>query len=976
MTRSTTPCRFPLHMDKRLDRVAGGLCSGLWLAALARLLAEWQPQTLIILNTPLILFGIGLFGGLSGLTLLRRWTAGQVWPLTLAGLYLAQPYVSPLWGAAALIGGLAGTLWLMDYRLVRPALAEHLCSILAFVIPLILYLNTLSPSVLPGDSGEFQFVVPTLGIPHPTGYPLYLILGRLFTLLPVGTVAWRLNLFSAVAAAGAVWAAYRVGRAMGWSCAAACIAAALLMVSETFWSQAVIAEKYALNAFFVAMTLWLGLEWRKTRERRWLYLWAACYGLSLTHHRTMLMLAPAYALLVWLTDRAILRRSALPGLIILFLAPLSLYLALPLFNALNPPYAYIRLDSLQAFIDLVLARSYQSGLFLGGWVALPGRLGELGRLLMRQFGPWGLALSLGGWAALWLNKRVEALILVVGMAAQAAFALNYYVPNTPVYYLPVYVWLAVCAGAMVEWVSDRVAGPRQAVLVWTALVAALPLYLGITHLPGMDQKRAYAGQSFDHEYGRRALQSVEPHALIVSDWLPATVLWYAQYVDGLAATAQIVAVDSLEGQWQGHVETALNVGRPVYLARPVTQAAEQYALSSAGPLLRVQKAPSLSAVVPSTPTLDMGDPICLLTADLSRSDAAAQAWVTLHWQTTLTPTADYAVTLRIIDHSGYVWVEKQSRHPVGASYPTSRWRAGQIVTDTYRLTWPPYLPSGEYRLQAAIGLPLTEPVWQEVETIEIRKPARWPFADLSTPLRRAVGSELVLLGHDAPNRVVAGETISLSLLWLVRRPPTSLPAMTLIAQDGTSQMPEPIGENVADWQPGHWVMQTWHFEVTETLRHIEVGVGNHRYRLPWQAAQAAPPLADFGGLIRLRGYRYEKQMLGAGETVNLTLEWEAAKAIPEPYKVFVHVLGTNGLPIAQQDNEPLNGSYPTTRWKRGERVSDPYSFALPADLPPGRYQVEVGLYRLSDMGRLPVLNADQSVVDDKVFLETLEVIQP
>jgi hypothetical protein len=91
------------------------------------------------------------------------------------------------------------------------------------------------------------------------------------------------------------------------------------------------------------------------------------------------------------------------------------------------------------------------------------------------------------------------------------------------------------------------------------------------------------------------------------------------------------------------------------------------------------------------------------------------------------------------------------------------------------------------------------------------------------------------------------------------------------------------------------------------------------------------------------------------------------------YKVFVHVLGPNGLPVAQQDNEPVNGTYPTTRWQAAERISDPYAVRLPDDLPPGEYPVEVGLYRISDLSRLPVLDGDRSVVDDKVFLTPLTV---
>src|SRR5690349_15544120 len=72
------------------------------------------------------------------------------------------------------------------------------------VAALALYVATLAPSVMPGDYAEFQFCAAILGIPHPTGYPLYVLLGKLFTLLPVGDVAYRVNLSSAVYMAGAV----------------------------------------------------------------------------------------------------------------------------------------------------------------------------------------------------------------------------------------------------------------------------------------------------------------------------------------------------------------------------------------------------------------------------------------------------------------------------------------------------------------------------------------------------------------------------------------------------------------------------------------------------------------------------------------------------------------------------------------------------------------------------------------------------
>ena len=85
------------------------------------------------------------------------------------------------------------------------------------------------------------------------------------------------------------------------------------------------------------------------------------------------------------------------------------------------------------------------------------------------------------------------------------------------------------------------------------------------------------------------------------------------------------------------------------------------------------------------------------------------------------------------------------------------------------------------------------------------------------------------------------------------------------------------------------------------------------------------------------------------------------------------MLGRNGLPIAQQDNEPVDGTYPTVRWRRGDRINDFYAFTLPDGVPSGEYAVEVGLYRISDLTRLPVLDQAQVAIDDKVYLAPIVV---
>jgi len=106
--------------------------------------------------------------------------------------------------------------------------------------------------------------------------------------------------------------------------------------------------------------------------------------------------------------------------------------------------------------------------------------------------------------------------------------------------------------------------------------------------------------------------------------------------------------------------------------------------------------------------------------------------------------------------------------------------------------------------------------------------------------------------------------------------------------------------------------------------------------------------------IRLLGYDFAPQEALPGETVQLTLYWEAINSPPEDYTVFTHLLDTDGQLRGQRDNPPQNGRYPTHFWDQGERVQDQYEITLDPDAPPGDYQFAVGMYILETLERLPV----------------------
>jgi len=140
------------------------------------------------------------------------------------------------------------------------------------IIVLGVYVCTLAPTVAGGDSGELITAAYTLGVVHPPGYPLYTLLAKLFTLIPLGTIAWRVNLFSAVCAAGAGTLLFLAVARWSGNLWAALVSASLFAFSPHVWPHAVTAEVFALNNLFIAGLVYLTVRFAEqlpdAQERR------------------------------------------------------------------------------------------------------------------------------------------------------------------------------------------------------------------------------------------------------------------------------------------------------------------------------------------------------------------------------------------------------------------------------------------------------------------------------------------------------------------------------------------------------------------------------------------------------------------------------------------------------------------------------------------------------------------------------------
>ncbi len=456
--------------------------------------------------------------------------------------------------------------------------APNCISVVAFLLPLVVYLLTLAREITFADSGELAAVAARLGIAHPPGYPLFTLLGYPLTLLPVSTVAFRVGLLSALAAAAACLLLYRTGLGLlrdilppaaapvanqdsgrsrpalpPLALALAPLPGALLFAfARTVWSQAVIVEVYTLQALL--LTLFLAACARAashpaTAVRHWPLVCGAT-GLCLANHLTGILLLPAllFFAAVCLADRARakppppipwLRTAALAA------APLLLYLYLPVRSRMDPLPNWDAPETLHRFLAHVTARQYQGLLGREGL-----RQEELGRFLTEQLpgeASWVL-LCLAGIGLGVLLGRAWRLAGVTVLAAGAILVYNlaYPIHDLRVYYVP---WLAICglwASLGGGWLVYRI-GKLRLPAVAPTLLAVLVCLTCLFPLLGHWEENDQHDFTLLGNYTRDALQNLAPEAIAFSGesdsfTSPAT---YYQLVEGIRPDVLVLDLGAL-----------------------------------------------------------------------------------------------------------------------------------------------------------------------------------------------------------------------------------------------------------------------------------------------------------------------------------------------------------------------------------------------------------------------------------------------
>lgn len=417
------------------------------------------------------------------------------------------------------------------------------------------YLSTAAPGITfannGGDGGDLVAAVVSWGVPHPSGYPTYLLLGHLFLAWPAGEPAYRITLLSAasMALAGGTLAALAASGSpgIGWKAAAGLAAGLSFGLAPLPWSQGVIAEVHGLSALFAALTLVLVGYLSSCQRMGWEgAVLGLAAGLGLGNHLTLTLMIPPLAAALRACWRSGGRRRAIMPAVAYSLG-LGAYALLPLLARQHPPVNWGDASTWDGFWWLVTGGPYR-GMVLGLPLSeAPQRVAAWGGLLLDQFGPLGLGLvgvglALGRSRWPWVDRTA------LWMAAvYSVFALVYNAADSSAYLIPAYLglawWLALGLVVVLSWVERL--RPGSAVLVIGLVVLA-----GAARLPAIIRQVDAGHDRRALEYTERVLRQAPPDALVMTsrdyDSFP---LWYAQFALGQRPDLRLVVVPLAQFDW-------------------------------------------------------------------------------------------------------------------------------------------------------------------------------------------------------------------------------------------------------------------------------------------------------------------------------------------------------------------------------------------------------------------------------------------
>lgn len=458
---------------------------------------------------------------------------------------------------------------------------------LSFLISFAMYVMTLAPTVTFEDSGELTAAAYLLGVPHQPGYPLFTMLGHLFTQLPFGSIAYRVNLmssfFSALGAMFVTWATIlliknifsekinnkntpALPKPVTAQLAYICGLSAGLFAALGFenWEQSIITEVYGLNTFFVALSLTLALLWGRQTDQamRIKYYYAICFviGLALTNHPTFVLLIPILLVYLLISERQFLwnlsRIVKGTGFIAAGLLP---YVYLPIASSRDPQMDWGNPETATNFFRVIMRHQYQLDESQSIKKFIP-QLSAYGNMLLEQWWPGVLILAVIGLWGLFRMNRIYfylAIIFLFFTGPLTTYLTNFDVTSgnpvvnaenkalVSVFYIPSYLMIAILIGVGLYYGTARFWAQKKYILA-APIILLLPLAFSFSNYKKLDMSR----YTFTEDYVDNLFKVVPENAVVFVNWDPFIFPFnYYQYVEGLRTDVTVIDQELLRRSW-------------------------------------------------------------------------------------------------------------------------------------------------------------------------------------------------------------------------------------------------------------------------------------------------------------------------------------------------------------------------------------------------------------------------------------------
>jgi hypothetical protein len=407
-------------------------------------------------------------------------------------------------------------------------------SVALFFLSFILFISTICPNLYWRDAGEFQVVAYQLGIAHPAGSPLYALTSKIFTFLPFGSIAFKVNLVSVFFAAFLVAITFLLiteclervffPQNKNVLLLSGTIAVSFLAVSNTLWCNAIQAEVYTLQNCFIALIALFLVHGLRNREKNSLYVTALLFGLSAGAHIIMILYIPALCFFLWLFYRKFFSPSKLGVIVMFVILGASIYLYLPVRSSVDPYYDWGNPENIKNFMVHVTDRKDSSTHFSFSQEKFYQNLKKYGSSYFDEFSLLTIFLGLFGLTVFFRKNRPLMLGLALLFFTQWFFFIRFWSSSTQ--HIPTFIFFTIGIAFGIYAILHKIKtfalqkipfGGKLAFFLPTIVITGLSIHLvslGYIHIK-TNNRAEYWTPFYFHQY---LLDQIEFKGVLVSSF--------------------------------------------------------------------------------------------------------------------------------------------------------------------------------------------------------------------------------------------------------------------------------------------------------------------------------------------------------------------------------------------------------------------------------------------------------------------------